>query len=56
MRIADDMDRQVFLETLGQACGRTGWRVHAYVLMSDPYHLLLCAKWGWLAWLYLGRR
>ena len=37
----DDTDRQVFLETLGQVCGRTGWRVHSYVLMSNHYHLLL---------------
>ena len=38
---ADDTDRQVFLKTLGEACGRTGWRVHAYVLMPNHYHLLL---------------
>ena len=30
---ADDMDRKRFLETLTEACQRTGWRVHAYVLM-----------------------
>ena len=27
-----DEDRELFLETLGQACERTGWRVHSYVL------------------------
>ena len=37
----DDTDRKGFLRTLGEACGRTGWRVHAYVLMSNHYHLLL---------------
>src|SRR6516165_6697004 len=37
----DDTDRQLWLETLGQACGKTGWRVHAYVLMGNHYHLLL---------------
>lgn len=37
----DDADRARFLETLGQACQRTGWRVHAYVLMSNHYHWLL---------------
>ena len=37
----DDTDRQVFLKTLGEACGRTGWQVHAYVLMPNHYHLLL---------------
>ena len=37
----DDADRRYFLKTLGEACARTGWRVHAYVLMSNHYHLLL---------------
>lgn len=30
----DDADRNHFLKTLGEACTRTGWRVHALVLMS----------------------
>lgn len=37
----DDADREQFLTTLGQACQRTGWRVHAFVLMSNHYHLLV---------------
>src|SRR6188472_2042036 len=37
----DDDDRHLFLKTLGQACERTGWRVHAYVLMGNHYHLLI---------------
>jgi len=37
----DDGDRELFLRTLGQACERTGWRVHAYVLMNNHYHILL---------------
>lgn len=36
-----DEDRELFLKTLGEACGRTGWRLHAWVLMSNHYHLLL---------------
>ena len=36
-----DEDCGIFLETLGEACGRAGWRVHAYVLMGNHYHLLL---------------
>lgn len=36
-----DGDRETFLGTLGEACGRTGWKVHAYVLMGNHYHLLL---------------
>lgn len=37
----DDRDRRLFLETLGEACERTGWRVRAYVLMPNHYHWLL---------------
>jgi len=37
----DDGDRELFLKTLEQACERTGWRVHSYVLMGNHYHLLL---------------
>ena len=37
----DDADREMFLETLGQACSKTGWIVHCYVLMGNHYHLLL---------------
>jgi REP element-mobilizing transposase RayT len=37
----DDQDRRRFLETLAEACERTGWRVHAYVLMGNHYHLLI---------------
>jgi putative transposase len=36
-----DEDRLMFLATLGQACERTGWRIHAYVLMPNHYHFLL---------------
>jgi putative transposase len=38
---ADDKDRQRFLETLAETCQKTGWRVHAYVLMGNHYHLLI---------------
>jgi putative transposase len=37
----DDRDRKCFLATLGEACGKTGWRIHAYVLMDNHYHLLV---------------
>lgn len=37
----DDVDKKRFLETLEEVCGRTGWMTHAYVLMSNHYHLLL---------------
>ena len=37
----EDADRRFFCQTLGEACDRTGWRVHAWVLMSNHYHLML---------------
>ena len=37
----DDDDRRFFLKALGEACGMTGWRVHAWVLMSNHYHLVI---------------
>ena len=35
----DGEDRHFFLKALGEACERTGWRVHAWVLMDNHYHL-----------------
>jgi putative transposase len=37
----DDADRLEFVRTLGQACLKTGWQVHAYCLMSNHFHLVL---------------
>jgi len=37
----DDQDRRRFLETLGQACAKTGWQVHAYCLMPNHFHLVV---------------
>jgi REP element-mobilizing transposase RayT len=37
----DNHDREVYLRTLGEVCSRTGWRVHARVLMSNHYHLMI---------------
>ena len=58
----DDQDRLGFLETLGEACEKTGWRVHAYVLMGNHYHLLvetpegnLVAGMKWLQGTYTQR-
>ena len=33
--------RNAFLKVLGEACARHGWRVHAYVIMHNHYHLAL---------------
>lgn len=37
----DDEDRWTFLRTLGAACEMTGWRVHAWILMGNHYHLVI---------------
>ena len=37
----DDQDHLRFLETLGEACGKTGWQVHAYCLMPNHFHLVV---------------
>ena len=35
------VDRKRFLATLGAACGKTGWKVHAYCLMRNHFHLVV---------------
>ena len=37
----DDKDREMFLATLVEMCGRTGIVIHSYILMDNHYHLLL---------------
>ena len=37
----DKVDHVCFLDTLAETCERTGFRIHAYVLMGNHYHLLL---------------
>jgi putative transposase len=37
----DDDDRRFFLSTLAEACGMTGWRIHAWVLMGNHCHLFV---------------
>src|SRR2546422_6417108 len=58
----DDSDRQLFLETLAEACAKTDWQVHAYCLMSNHFHLVvetpqanLVAGMKWLLGTYTGR-
>ena len=36
-----DKDRELFLDTLGEACGKTDWQVHAYCLMPNHFHLVV---------------
>ena len=37
----DDKDRQVFMSTLAEACGKTGWQVQALCLMGNHFHLVV---------------
>lgn len=39
--VYNDGDREVFVETLGEACLRGRWEVLAWVLMDNHYHLAL---------------
>jgi putative transposase len=58
----DEQDRYRFLATLGQACEKTGWQVHAYCLMENHFHLVietpqpnLVAGMKWLLGTYTSR-
>ncbi len=58
----DDEDRQRFIGTLGEACAKTGWRVHALCLMLNHFHLVietprgnLVAGMKWFLGAYTGR-
>jgi len=37
----DDADRKRFLETLGEACVKTDWQIHALCLMGNYFHLVV---------------
>ena len=41
MIFEDDLDRKGFLSRLSEVCESHGWRVHAWVLMGNHFHLLL---------------
>jgi len=58
----DDEDRQRFIETLGEACHKTGWQVHAYCLLPNHFHLVvetpranLVAGMKWFLGVYTSR-
>ena len=58
----DDKDRVLFLETLAECCGKTGWEVQALCLMGNHFHLVvetpqgnLVAGMKWLLGTYTGR-
>jgi REP element-mobilizing transposase RayT len=37
----DDSDRELFVETLGEACEKTEWQVLAYCLMGNHFHAVI---------------
>ncbi len=37
----EDVDRYDFIKTLGEACLKTDWQVHAFCLMKNHYHLVV---------------
>src|SRR5947209_18402335 len=37
----DNEDRELFLETLGQACAKTDWQIHAWCLMRNHLRLVV---------------
>ncbi len=58
----DDEDRQRFITTLGEACAKTGWQIHALCLMPNHFHLVmetpqpnLVAGMKWLLGTYTSR-
>jgi len=58
----DEGDRHDFLKTLAEACGKTGFLVHAYCLMKNHFHLVvetpegnLVAGMRWLLSTYSNR-
>jgi REP element-mobilizing transposase RayT len=38
---ADDLDREKWLDVLARVVDLSAWRLHAYVLMSNHYHLII---------------
>ncbi len=37
----DAANRQLFLASLGEACAKTAWQVHAWCLMPNHFHLFV---------------
>ena len=37
----DEEDRRFFLEAMAEVCAQTRWRVHAWVMMGNHYHLFI---------------
>ena len=39
--VRTDDDRELFVRTLGEACAKTDWQVHAWGLMRNHFHLVV---------------
>ena len=59
---SDDDDRQLYLATLGEACEKTDWQIHAWCLMNNHFHLVIETPRGnlvegmqWLLGVYTNR-
>jgi REP element-mobilizing transposase RayT len=57
-----EADRELFVKTLGEACAKTGWLIHSYILMSNHFHMVvetpqpnLVAGMKWFLGTYTGR-
>lgn len=37
----DDFDRENFIQTLEDVCGKTNWQVHAFCLLPNHFHLVV---------------
>src|SRR5258705_4354718 len=37
----NDSDRELCLKTLGEACAKTAWQIHAYCLMRNHFHVVV---------------
>jgi REP-associated tyrosine transposase len=60
--VRGDEDRELFLDTLAEACGKTDWQIHAWCLMRNHFHLVVETPRGnlvegmkWLLGTYTGR-
>jgi len=47
--VVDDLDRTAFVVRLGRVTGRWGWTIHAWVLMTTHYHLVVETELGALS-------
>ena len=41
----DERTRAAFLKCLDQTCGKTGWQVYGWCVMSNHYHLAIETPW-----------